>query len=291
MFVQTNTVEAVKHYFRERLQDQFSDSEIRQMLKASVCERLKLSSAEYLLSDRQLLSESDLLYFRSVVKRLLDNEPFQYILGHTDFCGLTINCDKRALIPRPETEELVHWIVEEHEDREGLTVLDLCTGSGCIPLALERLLKNPQVFALELSEGASALAKENKRMNDSRIELIEADALADDAYRRFDAASFDIWVSNPPYVLESDAPQMHENVLKHEPHMALFVEDIDSLLFYRKIAQMAFVYLKPGGRLYFEIHERKAQEMKCLLEELGFNEIEFRKDLQERDRMVQATKY
>ena len=290
MFVQTNTVRAAKHYFRDRLSEQFTESELRSMFREALINRLQISTADYLLADDLLLSESDLLYFRSIVKRLQQHEPFQYIIGFTEFCGFQMICDKRALIPRPETEELVQWIAEEHKTSSGLHVLDLCTGSGCIPIALEKLLKNPLVSAMELSEEALKLAAENISKHDSQVTLIKGDVLNAKVFMQFEVATFDVWVSNPPYVLASDAEQMHENVLKYEPHMALFVDDKDALLFYRKIAEIALVYLKPGGKLYFEIHEQKGKELVLLLKDLGFNRVELRADLQGKDRMIRAVR-
>jgi release factor glutamine methyltransferase len=288
MFVQTNTVEAVKRYFRDRLKDQFSESEIRQMLKTAVCERLKLSSAEYLLSESLLLSESDLLYFRSIVKRLQANEPFQYIIGHSDFYGLTIKTDKRALIPRPETEELVRWIVDDHAGIKELKVMDLCTGSGCIALALKSELADSNIIGVDVSNDALYLAKENAVSLGLEVDWLELDLLDDQAYSVFEVSSFDVWVSNPPYIPLADKSSMAENVLDHEPHLALFVEDHDPLVFYRVIAQQGKKYLKKGAGLYFEIHEDLADSVAQLLQSENYLSVEVRKDLQGKNRMVKA---
>ena len=290
MFVQTNTVEAVKSYFRERLQDQFSESEIRQMLKTAVCERLKLSSADYLLSDKHLLSESDLLYFRGIVKRLQANEPFQYIIGHSDFYGLTIKTDKRALIPRPETEELVRWIADDHSEKKGLKVIDLCTGSGCIALALKSVLADAKIIGVDVSKDALNLAQENTVSLDLEVEWLELDLLEPTTYSGFEASSYDVWVSNPPYIPFADKSSIAENVLEHEPHLALFVEDHDPLLFYRVIAQQGKKYLKKGGSLYFEIHEDLADSVKQLLQTENYFSVEVRKDMQGKNRMVKAVR-
>jgi release factor glutamine methyltransferase len=288
MFVQTNTVEAVKNYFRERLKAQFSESEIRQMLKLAVCERLNMSAADYLLSDRQLLSESDLLYFRSIVKRLQNNEPFQYIIGHTEFSGLIVKTDNRGLIPRPETEELVCWILDNHSAQKELNIIDLCTGSGCIALALKAELKGAKIIGADVSCEALALANENSAALDLEIEWMEMDLLDPAAYKRFEEASFDSWVSNPPYIPHADKTSMAANVLEHEPHLALFVEDHDPLIFYRVIAQQGKKYLKKGAALYFEIHEDLADAVVELLEENQYQFIEVRQDLQGKNRMVKA---
>jgi release factor glutamine methyltransferase len=288
MFVQTNTVEAVKNYFRERLKAQFSESEIRQMVKLAVCERLNMSSADYLLSDRQLLSESDLLYFRSIVKRLQANEPFQYIIGHVEFYGLTLKTDKRALIPRPETEELVRWIVDDHSAQKELNVMDLCSGSGCIALAVKSELTKAKVVGADVSKDALNLARENAVSLDLDVQWLELDLLDPAAYARFEEAAFDSWVSNPPYIPHADKTSMAANVLEHEPHLALFVEDHDPLIFYRVIAQQGKKYLKKGAALYFEIHEDLADAVVKLLEENQYQFIEVRQDLQGKNRIVKA---
>jgi len=268
----------------------YSSSELRMMFNILIQERLGITSAEIILSKDILLSESDLLYVRSVVKRLLSNEPFQYVIGKVEFFGLEFKIDKRALIPRPETEELVQWILEDFKDKTELKILDLCTGSGCIAIALKNNLIDADVSGLELSIDALDLCHQNADQLKTTISWIHSDVLQSASYSHFQQASFDVWVSNPPYVLNSDKNEMHRNVLDHEPHMALFVEDNDPLVFYREIASQAKKYLKSSGRLYFEIHENLGQMMISLLENLGFTEIEIKQDLQGRNRMVKAVK-
>ncbi len=286
MFVQTNSIQAVKAYFKERLHHQFSESELKAMLKVAICERLKLSSADYLLCDSNLLSESDLLYFRSIVKRLQTNEPFQYILGKTEFYGLEIKCDYRALIPRPETEELVEWVMEVAASEN--TLIDFCTGSGCIALALKNELPSATVLATDYSDKALSLSKENASALKLDVEFILHDALSDQLPSTLTEQSIDIIVSNPPYIPELDKQEMQANVLDYEPHMALFVENDNALIFYKAIASHATKLLKKNGLLFFEIHERLALETKEAIEALGFIDVEIRKDLQGKDRMIKA---
>ena len=290
MFVQTNTIQAVKAYFKNRLNSQFTESELNFMLKEAIIERLKISRTDYLLCDKQFLSESDLLYFRSIVKRLLDQEPFQYILGITEFCGLELLTDSRALIPRPETEELVEWITQQYNGSDSLQIADICTGSGCIALALKAHFKNASVLATDFSQAAIDLANENAKLVGLEIETILLDAITNSPITGKKENSFDCWVSNPPYIPNSDQKEMDDNVLKYEPHMALFVENSDPLIFYRKISENARFYLKSGGMLFFEIHERFATETIAVLENLGFVNIQLMKDLQGRDRMLQGQK-
>lgn len=286
MFVQTNSVQAVKAYFKERLQDQFSENEMKAMLKVAICERLKLSSADYLLCDSNLLSESDLLYFRSIVKRLQNNEPFQYIVGQTEFFGLELKCDARALIPRPETEELVEWVMEVVSPEN--TVVDFCSGSGCIALALKSQLPKATVYGTDVSKEALELSKENASALILDVNFIQHDALSDQLPSTLTEQSIDIIVSNPPYIPELDKQEMQANVLDFEPHLALFVENDNALIFYKAIASHASKLLKQNGLLFFEIHERLANETKEAIEALGFADVEIRKDLQGKDRMIKA---
>lgn len=286
MFVQTNSVQAVKAYFKERLQNQFSESELKAMLKVAICERLKLSSADYLLCDSNLLSESDLLYFRSIVKRLQNNEPFQYIVGQTEFFGLEMKCDARALIPRPETEELVEWVLEVATPEN--TLIDFCTGSGCIALALKNQLAKATVYGTDVSKEALELSKENASSLNLDVSFIQHDALSDQLPSTLTEQSIDIIVSNPPYIPELDKQEMQANVLDFEPHLALFVENDNALIFYKAIALHSARLLKKNGLLFFEIHERLAMETKEAIEALGFVDVEIRKDLQGKDRMIKA---
>jgi release factor glutamine methyltransferase len=294
MFVQTNSVQSIREYFKSRLENRFSDNEIKIIGNEVICQRLGLSPADLIGINDQLLSESDLLFFRSIVKRLLNNEPFQYIVGNAHFYGLELLSDKRALIPRPETEELVDWIRESYLNKnEILSIADICTGSGCIALAVKSLFPNAKITATDISSEALQLAKENAIKTDFEIDFKQFSALDEVEYNQkgnFQLESFDCWVSNPPYIPEEDKKQMAENVLDFEPHLALFVPDTKALIFYEKIAEMAKRYLKSKGLLFFEIHENLGQETKSLLEDLGFEEVEIRNDLQGKNRMIKAVK-
>jgi release factor glutamine methyltransferase len=289
VFVKTNTIKAVKAYFQERLVGFFTESEIKFMLKEAVIERLKLSSSDYLLGEEQLLSESDLLFFRSIVKRLLQNEPFQYIMGKTEFFGLEIKTDKRALIPRPETEELVQWVTESIQKDQGYQIADICAGSGCIALGLRSFFHNSIITATDISLEALELAKENSVNLNLPITILQVDATKS-SEKELPINSFDCWVSNPPYIPINDKMKMEKNVLEFEPELALFVENEDPLVFYREIGKNALVHLKPEGLLFFELHEDLASETMRLITDLGFVNIELRKDLQEKDRMLKAQK-
>ena len=289
MFVAKNDLTSLKQYFSKKLPD-FSSSEINSIVKQLVVKRLDMDESDYLFSSSLLFSESDLLYFRSAVKRLEENEPFQHVLGEVEFYGLILKSDARALVPRPETEELVDWVVNDFRDQSKLRFVDLCAGSGCIALGLKDNFKTSEVTAIELSNDAISLIKENVLKTELSIDVIEADVLELNNLSTFEKASFDCWVSNPPYIPNKDKKMMHQNVLDFEPGMALFVENDLPLIFYSEISKSAQVYLAEYGWLYFEIHESYGEEMVSLLKSIGFVNIELRKDLQGRDRMIKAQK-
>jgi release factor glutamine methyltransferase len=290
MFVQRNNVRAIKTYFRDNLKDNFSQTEIKWIVRESVCRSLGLSFSEYLFSDNQLLSESELLYFRSIVKRLLAGEPFQYIISHSFFCGIDLYIAPGVLIPRPETEELVDWIENSFKNVPQLKVLDVCSGSGCIAFALEGVLNDAKVSALELSDEALTILEENKLKLNSAVKTIHADALTFDGWSLVEDDSLDIIISNPPYILMEESLQMNRTVLEHEPMMALFVSDNDPVVFYKSIINYGLPKLKRGGKFFFELNPISAMEVIELMEDHSLVNITLRKDLQGRDRMLMGQK-
>ena len=287
MFVTDNSVSSTRKYFNERLDRLFSKSELKLMFNAFLMHRLGISRSDLLLSDSLKCSESDLLYFRSCVKRLQSNEPFQYVIGTTEFYGLEIKCDTRALIPRPETEELVDWIASETENG-AIRILDLCTGSGCIALGLKSALPTATIKGLDFSKEALSLANENAESLQLDVEFFEGDVLTMNDFS--EVGEYDVFVSNPPYIPVSNKKNMHSNVLDFEPEMALFVENNNPFIFYDKIIHLAINHLKSKGKVYFEIHEKYAADILDLLINYGFVDIEIRQDMQGKDRMVRATK-
>ena len=288
MFVKDNSLQSLKEYFNKRLASLYEYNAIRQFVKAAVCTRMNIDQSDWILQSDLQFSESDLLYFRSLVKRLQSGEPMQYVLGEVEFYGLRLSVDERALIPRPETEELVDWVCSSMEAGANSRVIDLCAGSGCIALALASQMSKARVTAVELSPEAVELIKENAQKCNLEIEITNWDVL--DAGNYSSLSEVDTIVSNPPYVLEKDKLEMEEMVLDHEPHMALFVEDSDPLLFYREIGKNAIAVLKNEGFVFFEIHESYGKDLITLLQELGFVNIDLRKDLQGKDRMIRAQK-
>lgn len=280
------TIGAMRRQLRSRLTPKYGEREASAMARI-IIQNLKGWSMEQLLASEDTFTASDYLLNRSneIITALLDDVPLQYALGETQFYGLTLRVGPGVLIPRPETEELVDLIVKDNGDPD-LEVLDLCTGSGAIALALARNLSFPSVAGIDVSQKALKYARENAESLKAKVRFDQKDiftlSLPDE--------SLDIMVSNPPYVDESEKTDMEPNVLRHEPEEALFVPDEDPLLFYRKISMLAAEALKPGGRLYFEINPRHARELQNLLVAEGFTEINLIKDVHGKERFISAQK-
>lgn len=227
----------------------------------------------------------DPLFF--ALSQLKQERPIQHILGKAHFCELEFRVDENVLIPRPETEELVYWIINEVQKgapREEVKILDIGTGSGCIAISLAKNLPNAKAYALDISKKALQIAGENAMDNGVDIVFLEADILSLEGFKD----KFDVIVSNPPYVRELEKLEMKNNVVEHEPGLALFVSDGDPLIFYKKITRFALSHLKKGGVLFFEINQYLGEEMKQLLEAENFSEIELRKDMFGNDRMLKG---
>lgn len=288
MFVPDNTLKSAKNYFYDRLDSHFSTTELKSMWTQLICKRMNWSSSDILLNQGERLSESDLLYVRSFVKGLLNDVPFQYLVGETDFYGLSISCDSRALIPRPETEELVAWIIETNAHPE--RIIDCCTGTACIALALKAAYPSASVQGLDYSKEALDLSAENTKKLKLDLELIHEDVLHFSERFLSEATEYDIIVSNPPYIPEKEKSTMSTHVLEHEPSMALFVDDQDPIIFYKELIKFAAVKLVKGGFLFFELHELYGEEVKEHFQLFEFENIEIRKDLQGKSRMLKAQK-
>lgn len=229
-----------------------------------------------------------LLRWETVLSELKKEKPIQYILGETEFYGLRFRVNENTLIPRPETEELVELIISDNQitkNTNSLTILDIGTGSGCIAICLAKNLSNAKVSAIDVSEKALEMAKKNAEINEVNVNFILADVLKLSTLQE----KYDVIVSNPPYVRNLEKHEIKPNVLEFEPHLALFVEDDDALIFYRKIAELALKNVSENGKLYFEINQYLGKETVELLENLGFKNVKLIKDIYENDRMICAT--
>jgi release factor glutamine methyltransferase len=287
MFVKSNELYHLLPYYKEKLNGIYDEKEIENIFYLICDYQHKWSRVEVKLN-KYRLSESELLMHRAIVKRLQKKEPIQLIIGETEFYGLPFKITQDTLIPRPETEELVDLILKEYanSNHTQIKVLDIGTGTGCIPIAIKKVKPHFKVTAIDVSEDAIAVAKENAILNQTDVNFMVTDVLKNKIPVK---ELQDVIVSNPPYVLESDKLLMNDNVLNYEPHLALFVDDDNPLLFYEKIVQIANDLLDVNGKLFFEIHENYGFETKQLLEQNNFFNVKVVKDMQGKDRMVFGT--
>ncbi len=275
----------IKDHFKKELSGIYPTEEIQSFFEILSEKYLGLKKIEVVLYSGMKISEDDSEKFQNALYRLKKHEPIQYIIGETEFYGLPFKVNKHTLIPRPETEELVNWILNGSDFKiQDSELLDIGTGSGCIAISLAKNLQNMQVSALDISEEALKIAMENAALNNVNINFFQTDILK----TRNLPMCYDIIVSNPPYVRELEKNEMQKNVLDFEPALALFVENEDPLLFYRKISQLAKNHLKPYGKLFFEINEYLSNELISLLKSEGFQNIEIKKDIFGKDRMLKC---
>lgn len=260
----------------------------------SISHVCKLERAEYLnLKDTEVPIDKKQSLLK-ILEELKTGKPLQYVIGETEFYGLTFKVNPSVLIPRPETEELVEWILSDLRKPkisiEGLKIIDIGTGSGCIPISLKKNLPEAQLYALDISTEALGVSKQNAALNQTMVNFIQADIL-NLLNKQLSDEKFGIIVSNPPYVTDAEKKQMLPNVLQHEPHLALFVPDNDPLIFYKAIADFAIKHLDTTGSLYLEINENLGEETVQLLKQMGFKNIELRQDLSGKDRMIRSQIY
>lgn len=267
---------------RDRLAPLYGRGEANAMIRHLFVYLKGWDTTDLMINENLTLGEYTRGKLETFVRKLEEGEPIQYILGIARFYGMDFHVAPGVLIPRPETEELVSLIARENPGSD-LRVLDIGTGSGCIAAALARNLRFPEVTALDISEEALAIARENAR----KLHIRNIDFIHDDIFRwRPEKDAYDIIVSNPPYIDESEKEGMERNVLEHEPPTALFVPDDNPLIFYRRIVDVATVGLKTGGKLYFEINPRRAEELKSLMESEGFTDVVLRKDMHGKERFI-----
>lgn len=251
-------------------------------------EKLNLKRIDLALHPDLVFSAEQMIIWNSILEQLKQEIPIQYLLGKTSFYGLDFEVNENVLIPRPETEELVEWILESQKSKvesQKIRILDIGTGSGCIAISLAKNLPHATVFAIDVSEKALATAKINAKNNSEDVTFINQNILETDDLKQ----QFDVIVSNPPYVRHLEKAEIKKNVLDNEPHLALFVADNDALIFYKKIAELAKKNLSKNGQLFFEINQYLGKEMVDLLEKMNFKNIELRKDIYGNDRMIKAS--
>lgn len=290
MKISSNKAIDVYKYYRDQLLDLYGQEESTSLMTIVFEHYVSLKRHEILSGAARRISESELLKIHFACKELLNQKPVQYITGVAWFYGEAFKVTRDVLIPRPETEELCDWIIKDcitfFTNRSSMRILDIGTGSGCIAITLKQNLENAFVTALDISEKALEVAKTNAVTKNVEIDFVKADILQPE---QWPVGPFDIIVSNPPYVRESEKALMKPNVLENEPHNALFVSDEQPLVFYEAIAKLALQSLTVQGKLYFEINENLKDDLKFLLQNLGFNSIEFKTDLNNKFRMLRCT--
>jgi release factor glutamine methyltransferase len=309
-------LKSYKTKFFQELSSLYVEKEIESFFYLILENFHQIKRIDLALNPQMEMNDKQLLYWERVLSDLKKQKPIQYILGETEFYGLPFLVNENTLIPRPETEELVELIIKQNSKSEippepkvngaklnsKLKILDIGTGSGCIAIALKKNLPNSEVFAIDISEEALETAKKNAQINQVEIHFIQADILKINNLEQLPTSNpklethnpkletqFDIIVSNPPYVRNIEKQEINPNVLEYEPHLALFVEDDDALLFYRKIAQLALKSLTPNGKLYFEINQYLGIETLELIKSFGFKNVVLHKDIYGNDRMIEGT--
>ncbi|MDY0779466.1 peptide chain release factor N(5)-glutamine methyltransferase [Tenacibaculum sp. IB213877] len=277
-------------FFNKELSELYPKTEIDAFFFRVIEDKLDLLVMDVFVKQDLEVSDDKIEELKEIINRLKNEEPVQYILGKTDFYGLPFIVNEDVLIPRPETEELVSWVLKDINQKkektsDKLSILDIGTGSGCIPISIKKNTENTDVFGLDVSVKAIAIAQQNAEANKVEINFIEQDILLTNSLQQ----KFDIITSNPPYVRELEKKEINNNVLKNEPHLALFVDDDNPLIFYKKIAELAKNHLTENGSLFFEINQYLGNETQQMLQEKGFKNVTLKKDLFGNHRMIKAT--
>ncbi|MCL4122691.1 UNVERIFIED_CONTAM: hypothetical protein GTU68_046590 [Idotea baltica] len=290
------TIFELKSYFINELIEKYPKQEILSFFHISINDKLNLNKSDVFLEPNQEISENNMSYFKNIITSLNQDRPIQYIIGNTEFYGLKLKVNESVLIPRPETEELVEWIITDTKSNTNndiyptKNILDIGTGSGCIAISLAKNLPKSKLHAIDISNKAIEIANENAKMNNVNIIFSTQDILnITSDFANSTSTKYDIIVSNPPYVRELEKQEIKNNVLHHEPHTALFVSDSNPLLFYDKIAEFAIEHLSLNGKLYFEINQYLYSESINLLKQKGFERVELRKDIFGNKRMLKAS--
>ena len=272
-------------YIRQSLQDIYPPEEVKALSMLICCDMLGVDALDIYMGKDIILSECKQRELENIIFRLQKNEPIQYIRGFAEFSGRNFKVASGVLIPRPETAELVELIVKENPNARHL--LDIGTGSGCIAISLDKKLPDVDVEAWDISEEALAIARKNNEELDAQVTFRRQDVFSADGIQ---GTSYDIIVSNPPYVTETEKTEMEANVLDWEPELALFVPDEDPLRFYRRIAELGRELLRPGGKLYFEINQAYGQDMIRMIEMNQYRDVRVIKDIFGKDRILTANR-
>jgi release factor glutamine methyltransferase len=272
-------------YFLEKLTPLYDAIEAESLFYIALLELKGWKRVDLALQPDAELTFLEIKKWNDVLNQMEQHKPIQYIFNKAHFYGLEFEVNESTLIPRPETEELVEWILQEYEFKGSIKILDIGTGSGCIAVSLAKNLSYAHVFAIDVSGDALAMAEKNALNNNVNVTFWQKDILAADTL----PGVFDVIVSNPPYVRNLEKAEINKNVLEYEPHLALFVDDNDALVFYRKIAALAKQYLTPTGKLYFEINQYLGSEMIAMLEQMQFKNIVLKKDIYGNNRMMCCT--
>lgn len=283
-------LKSLQDYFRQELNPLYESEEVDVFFFWILETCFQCKKIDFVLGKDKLVSAADSEKWNQYIDALKRYEPIQYLLGTSNFYGLDFKVNPHTLIPRPETEELVDWMLKDianiNPSVSDLKILDIGSGSGCIPITLAKHLPLAKIVSMDVSESALEVAQQNAVSNGVAVDFILQNILELDRFPN----AFDIMVSNPPYVRNSEKKDMKTNVLKYEPSLALFVSDEDPLIFYRKIAVLSYQNLNEDGLLYFEINQYLAQETYDLLEKVGFKNIELKNDFRGNPRMMRAKK-
>ena len=283
----------IKDVFHKELDALFGNEEVDSFFNLLIEYHLSLKRIHLILEPEYVVTKQEEQPLFEALAHLKLQKPIQYILGETEFYGLPFKVNEHTLIPRPETEELVSWVLDSHKNSlkdSQFKILDIGTGTGCIAISLAKHIEKVQVYALDISEEALRIAKQNAELNKVEVEFLEKNILVASHSTLNAESNFDIIVSNPPYVRNLEKAEIQPNVLDNEPHLALFVDDDNPLQFYKAICEFAQFNLKDNGVLYFEINEYLGEEMITLLEAFGFKDVQLKKDMFGKDRMIKGIK-
>ena len=288
------TLNEARTVLTKELTTTYDTDELKNIIDLVLEHITNMSRSEQVKSKLSYLTCTQLETIDAITERLKNNEPVQYVLGEAWFAGMKFKVNKNVLIPRPETEELVDWVIKESQKLnpdsyrdKSQNILDVGTGSGCIPITLKKKLPTANISAIDVCSEALFIATENAIEHNTEINFVLLDFLDEEKWKEL--GQFDIIISNPPYVKHSEAQTMHDRVINFEPRLALFVPGEDALLFYKKLSDFSLKHLKPGGRLFVEINEVLGDDVVYLFQSAGFINTELKKDMQMRNRMVMAS--